>query len=88
MSDPADLPANYLTATDTQSLARAGKLTITDIARAHLARVAERGGQVKAWAYLDERRVIEEAARLDALVPAERGAMWGLVLGVKDVIRE
>lgn len=79
---------NYLTATRTQSLLRSGEGTITSLALAHLDRIRSRDVQVRAWAYLDEQRVLAEAARLDALAPEERGAMWGLVLGVKDMIRE
>lgn len=82
------LPASYLTATETIFLVRAGKLTITEIAEAHLARYDERDSVIHAWAYFDREYILREAKRLDAIPESERGPLYGAVLGIKDVIGE
>ena len=75
---------NYLTATECVALVADGKLTVTDIAKAHIERFKERDGEVHAWAYYDETRILAEAARLDAVPKDKRGPLHGATLGVKD----
>jgi aspartyl-tRNA(Asn)/glutamyl-tRNA(Gln) amidotransferase subunit A len=43
-------------------------------------------GRLHCYVAIDEDLVLREAARLDAIPPAERGPLHGLTLGVKDLI--
>lgn len=81
------VPLNYLTGTETAALVQSGTVTVEDIARAHIERYKQRNADVEAWAYIDEERILREAAWLDAVPEASRGPLHGLVLGVKDMIR-
>ncbi|TXB97892.1 hypothetical protein FocTR4_00017130 [Fusarium oxysporum f. sp. cubense] len=45
-----------------------------------------RDEDVKAWAYLDEKRVMQEARLLDEIPKENRGPLHGLPIAVKDVI--
>ncbi len=65
-----------------------GALRTEEVARAFLAQIAAREGEVQAWAWLDEDDVIAQAQRLDALRRTGRpiGPLHGLPVGVKDVI--
>ncbi|ORY24021.1 amidase signature domain-containing protein [Naematelia encephala] len=80
------LPSNYLTASETVALVAAGKLTVTQVAKDHLARYEERDPLVHAWAWLDRDLILKEAARLDAIPLEKRGPLHGVMLGVKDMI--
>ncbi len=80
------LPSNYLTATESIALVSSGKLTVSDIARDHLARYNERDGDVHAWAYVDRDLVLKEASRLDAIPVDSRGPLQGMLIGVKDIM--
>ena len=82
-----DVPLNFLTASDATQLVRFGKATVLDIAKAHVERFRQRDVDVQAWAYLNEERILREAARLDEIPLGRRGPLHGVVLGVKDVIR-
>jgi Asp-tRNA(Asn)/Glu-tRNA(Gln) amidotransferase A subunit family amidase len=82
------IPSNFLTATETIALVRAGKLTVTQVAQDHLARYNERDASQHAWAFLDPDRVLSEAKRLDAIPVEQRGPLHGAILGVKDMISE
>jgi Asp-tRNA(Asn)/Glu-tRNA(Gln) amidotransferase A subunit family amidase len=73
MTDTADL-----TATDALAAIRAGRLTATDYRDACLARIAEREGTIRAFAWFDE-------AAVRRATPAE-GPLAGIPIGVKDVI--
>ena len=79
---------NYLTASETVALIQAGKLTVTDLALAHLARYEARDDAVRAWAYIDKEHILAEAKRLDEVPKDKRGPLHGVILGVKDMIRE
>jgi len=76
--------ANTLTATEAVALMRAGTLSVEEMARACLARVAERDAAVQAWAYLDPDHVIAQARALDA-APV-KGPLHGVPVGVKDMM--
>lgn len=64
----------------------AGALTVEALTRACLERIAQREPTIGAWESLDPEAALAQARRLDALPPAERGPLHGLVLGVKDLI--
>jgi Asp-tRNA(Asn)/Glu-tRNA(Gln) amidotransferase A subunit family amidase len=59
------------------------ELKAVDLVRACLERVAERDGQVQAFAHLDADGALAQARALDA--GAVRGPLHGLPLGVKDL---
>jgi len=54
------------------------------VARACLARIAEREPQVQAWQYLDPQQVIAAARMLDR--GSARGPLFGVPFGAKDII--
>ncbi|EYC49655.1 amidase [Hylemonella gracilis str. Niagara R] len=58
-------------------------LSAEAVARACLARVAERDGELKAWVHVDENLVLAQARALDQ--GPVRGLLHGLPVGVKDV---
>ena len=73
-----------MTATQALVRLRAGELTVVDMARATLARVAARDEAVRGWAFLDPDAVLEKARALDA-APV-KGPLHGIPIAVKDVI--
>ena len=60
--------------------------TVTERARALLARIAALDAELRCYVAVDEAAVLRDAARLDALEPAARGALHGWALAVKDII--
>lgn len=79
-------PLHKLTASEILAKTRAGELTVEEYARALLARIQERDGVVKAWAYLNPDLVIAQAKALDQVPLEQRGPLHGVAIGVKDVI--
>lgn len=75
-----------LTAAEVRAKIQDGEITVEDYAKSLLGRIRARDDAVRAWAYLDEEHVIEQAKALDALPPAERGPLHGIAIAVKDVI--
>src|SRR5262245_15280530 len=71
-----------LSATDLARGLQSRTLTAEAVARACLARVAERDGELKAWVHLDEMQVLAQARALDQ--GPVRGLLHGLPVGVKD----
>ena len=63
---------------------RGGRMKVRDVAEAFLARHAVREPVVQAWTHLDPAQVRSAADRLDKAGP--KGALFGLPLGVKDII--
>ncbi len=63
-----------------------GGLTVRGLVAALLARIDATDAGIRAWAHLDRDRALAEAGRLDALPATRRGAVFGLPLGVKDII--
>jgi Asp-tRNA(Asn)/Glu-tRNA(Gln) amidotransferase A subunit family amidase len=63
---------------------RAGELTCAEVASGFLAAVGE--DDLRAWAAIDERVLLERAASLDGLDERERAALplFGLPVGIKD----
>lgn len=59
---------------------------VTERARALLARIAAVDAELRCYVAVDDAAVLREAARLDALEPAARGALHGWALAVKDII--
>ncbi|KAF2815267.1 Asp-tRNA Asn/Glu-tRNA Gln amidotransferas-like protein subunit A [Mytilinidion resinicola] len=75
-----------LTATEAVAEIKSGRLTVEKYAQSLLSRYESRDSTVHAWAYLNPELVLQEARKLDAIPPAERGPLHGVAIGVKDVI--
>jgi Asp-tRNA(Asn)/Glu-tRNA(Gln) amidotransferase A subunit family amidase len=75
-----------LTASEVSTKIKAGEISVEDYARSLLQRIDARDEAVQAWAYLDAEYVIKQAKALDAVPLAERGALHGIAIAVKDVI--
>jgi len=81
--DPSDSPAAW-PATTVAAAIRTGDVSSAEVVDACLDRIAERDGEVHAWAHLDPERAMAEARRRDA-TPAQ-GALHGVPVGIKDLI--
>lgn len=60
--------------------------TVTERARALLARIGRIDPQLRCYVAIDETAVLREAERLDALPPGAHGPLHGRTLAVKDLI--
>jgi amidase len=78
------LSPNELTATQALARLRTGELSVEGMARATLARVAERDEAVRGWSFLDPQAMLAKARALDA-APV-KGPLHGVPIAVKDVI--
>jgi Asp-tRNA(Asn)/Glu-tRNA(Gln) amidotransferase A subunit family amidase len=74
-----------LSATDAVARIQAGSLSVEELARACLARIAEREPYMRAWAWVDPEAVIAQARELDK--QPVKGPLHGLPIGVKDMIQ-
>lgn len=77
-----------LTATEAAARLRAGTLTASAYARALLGRVARCEPLVQAWVHLDAAHLLRQAEAADAARAAGQGGgtLWGLPVGVKDIV--
>ena len=84
--DPSSLAA--LPATEARARMVAGACTVTDHARALLMRIDALEPTVQAWAHLDREHVLAQARAADeAHAKGEAdGALFGLAVGIKDII--
>lgn len=84
--DPSQLAA--LSAIDARSRLCAGEFSARDYAGALLARTSEVNGDVRAWAHLDPKHLLAQAAAADEAhaAGAPDGPLFGVPVGVKDII--
>lgn len=75
-----------LTASEAAAQIRTGALSVEAYAQSLLARIQQRDGAVKAWAYLDPEYVLHQARELDKVPLAQRGPLHGVSVAVKDII--
>ncbi|KAG4278394.1 amidase [Fusarium proliferatum] len=75
-----------LTASEALGKIQADEISVQEYAESLLERIKARDEDVKAWAYLDEKRVMQEARLLDEIPKKNRGPLHGLPIAVKDVI--
>jgi Asp-tRNA(Asn)/Glu-tRNA(Gln) amidotransferase A subunit family amidase len=75
---------NRLSAVQAAALLTRREISAEELARACLARVAEREHEIGAWAHIDPDEVLAQARELDAC--AIRGSLHGLPVGIKDII--
>ncbi|HVY14456.1 MAG TPA: amidase [Rhodopila sp.] len=77
-----------LTATEAANLIADRKLSVEELARSCLARIAARDPAIHAWLFVDTDLVIRNARELDKLAVADgpKTRLHGLPWGVKDII--
>ncbi|HEX4927912.1 MAG TPA: amidase [Burkholderiales bacterium] len=75
---------NELSAAQAARRIEARELTCEALAAACLERIAERNGEVHAWAYVDRDRTLQHARALDRA--PRRGRLHGVPVGIKDVL--
>ncbi|KAJ3477173.1 hypothetical protein NLG97_g8907 [Lecanicillium saksenae] len=78
--------AYRLTGSEALRSIHSGELTVEQLASSLLNHINKRDKYVKAWAYLDEEYVLDQARALDAVPMEKRGRLHGLPIAVKDVI--
>ncbi len=76
-------PLHTLTAAQASAQIATGALSVKDLARACLDRIAEREPAIRAWAYLDPAQVLRDARELDKT--PRRSPLHGIPIGIKDV---
>ncbi|KAG5758708.1 hypothetical protein H9Q72_013160 [Fusarium xylarioides] len=81
-----DMEPWHHTATEILENIRSGNLTVEQYASSLLERIQQRDDDVKAWAYLDPKAVLEQARKLDQVPKDQRGPLHGLPVGIKDII--
>jgi len=74
---------NELSATELVAQTTSGALKVVDVARAVIARIAERDATVQAFAWFDPDALLHQAEALDAA--PTKGPLHGVPLGIKDV---
>ena len=79
---------NELTASEAASLIAERKLSVEELTRSCLKRIADRDEAVKAWTFLSPEMAIGKAKELDKVLihAGSRGPLHGLPFGVKDMI--
>jgi Asp-tRNA(Asn)/Glu-tRNA(Gln) amidotransferase A subunit family amidase len=73
-----------LTASEAATLIRSGELTVEELARSCIERVADRDPSVRGWSHINTQQVLERARELDKW--PEKGLLHGIPIGVKDII--
>ena len=63
---------------------RDGSLTVEELSRSLLKRVQDRS-DISAWVHLDESQVLKAAQQLDDVPVHQRGPLFGIPVGVKDL---
>lgn len=79
------MPLVQLPATEQVALLRAGKLSVSELAEAHLAQIARLNPKLNVFADFDAERVRAQASAMDAYT-GERGPLFGLPVTVKSSI--
>lgn len=64
---------------------RSGDQSVEEYAKSLLATVRERNNEIHAWAHLDPEQVLSTAKELDQVPHGQRGPLFGLPVGIKDV---
>ena len=77
------LPLNALSACEIVRGVTAGRFTAQAVTRACLDRIAERDGDVKAWAFVDPDIALNQARAIDN--NPTKGALAGVPLGITDI---
>ena len=87
MSIPgADQGLNWLSAADAAAAIARGEITSRGLVQACLDRIARRDASVRAWSWLDPDHALAQADAADAVPMAQRGALHGVPVGIKDIL--
>jgi Asp-tRNA(Asn)/Glu-tRNA(Gln) amidotransferase A subunit family amidase len=78
-------PLHTWTASEIVAATHAGTLSAEAVVRACLDRIAERDGAIRAWVHTDAARSLAAARELDKR--PEKGPLYGVPVGVKDMIQ-
>ncbi|KAM7199421.1 Amidase signature domain containing protein [Rhypophila sp. PSN 637] len=82
------LPALHrLTAIQAVNLIKNNTITVEEYAKSLLARIKERDAVVNAWAFLDDKHVLEQARAFDRVPAEKRRSLHGVAIGIKDVMK-
>lgn len=81
---PPQAGHQLLSAAEASAAIHAGQLTSEALVSASLDRIAEREGDVQAWAWIDPEQALAQARALDREPP--RSWLHGIPVGIKDVI--
>lgn len=73
------------TATTIRSKLLSGTLSVSDYATALLSRATTNQPSLRAWAHLNRSDIMSQAAHLDSLPASQRGPLFGLPVGIKDI---
>ncbi|HSB25219.1 MAG TPA: amidase [Burkholderiaceae bacterium] len=86
MSDLADVTT--LTAAQALAAVAEGRITAEELVRGCLARIRADDERVRAWAFVDEQRALDQARNVDRVRREGHatGPLHGLPVGVKDII--
>jgi Asp-tRNA(Asn)/Glu-tRNA(Gln) amidotransferase A subunit family amidase len=76
---------DQLSALEVAPRLKSGELSVEAYAKALLASIQEREHEIRAWAYLNPELVLSEAKKLDQIPLDQRGPLFGLPIGIKDV---
>ncbi|KAF2673844.1 amidase signature enzyme [Microthyrium microscopicum] len=75
-----------LSACEIRDLLRSNTITVEEYAKSLLSRVSARDNTVKAWVYLSPEYVLEQARALDKTLKDNRGPLFGIAIGIKDIM--
>lgn len=81
----SDMKLNARSSFELATLLRSGEITTSTLVAACRARIELREPQVNAWQHLDWEQVQREIARVEAMPLDQRGVLWGIPVGIKDV---
>ena len=81
---PPQAGHQLLSAAEASAAIHAGTLTSEALVSACLKRIAQREGEVQAWAFIDPELALAQARALDREPP--RSWLHGIPVGIKDVI--
>jgi Asp-tRNA(Asn)/Glu-tRNA(Gln) amidotransferase A subunit family amidase len=73
-----------LSACETAEKLRVGGLTVEELSRSLLKRIQDRS-DISAWVHLDKDQVLKAAQRLDDVPKDQRGPLFGVPIGIKDL---
>ena len=79
-----DMPLHQLPLHRLSERLAAGAVSSESVTRACLARIAERDGEIRAWAWIEAEPALAAARQRDG--EARRGPLHGIPIGVKDII--
>ncbi|MEM7215192.1 MAG: amidase [Pseudomonadota bacterium] len=84
----SEVPPNGLTATEALEKIRSGWITSVELVQACLDRIDQTEGQIHAWAHLNRKLALSQAAEMDEIRRTGKplGALHGIPVGLKDII--